>query len=270
LNYFSIMRVPYTIGDVLDTADGPARLLTIHPDGDLELEWDCTPGEVYTISPWLVRGRTHDQQTDKRERQTYTKHILQPLSKSRQNTAFVQYLGTLGRPMRELVVLVLDTRACHTINALLLAGLLPSRIYIPQPDVEEAHHIQQTHPTVKVFPGYRAGDLIWHLAGTQTRFHGMFLDYCGMPGDIGRKNTPADDLSNIQKYRLLQDRAVLAHTTCARSHQRVTRKFDSFLTLLAQERKIFRGHNVYKTKRTIYTDPASQTMCHYQCILQKK
>jgi hypothetical protein len=201
----------------------------------------------------------------------YKKDRNQTLSKTEQNTAFLVYLRSLGIPMKKLSVLVLDTSVLRTTRMLLAAGLMPSHIYIPQPDVVEATLMLDQYPTLRVFVGLKAGDLIWKMADRGVRFHGALMDYCGMPGKIGRKNTPVDDMASLLRYNLLADQAVLTQTVCARSCVQVTEKFESFKYLVRIIRNCSRhdGRRLYKAKELIYTDPGSQTMCHFRCILSR-
>jgi hypothetical protein len=193
------------------------------------------------------------------------------VSKTEQNTAFVEYLQSLGLPMKQLYVLVLDTSRLRTTRLLLAAGLMPSHIYIPQPDAVEAACMLETYPTLRVFAGLKAGDLIWKMADRNVLFHGALMDYCGVPGIIGRKNTPVDDMNNLLHYNLLADQAVLTQTVCARSHVKVTRKFEGFKHLVQTIKKCARrdGRLLRKSQGITYTDPGSQTMCHFRCILSR-
>ena len=166
--------------------------------------------------PHAKRQRSSRRQEDvarptKRPRSNaaYTKDLTSTVSKTEQNTAFVAYLRSLGLPMKSISVLVLDTRMLRTTRMLLAAGLMPSHIYIPQPDKVEAAHMLKECPTLRVSAGLKAGDLIWKMAGRGTRLHGALLDYCGMPGDVGIKNTPVDDMDNLLRYNVLQDQAVV-------------------------------------------------------------
>ena len=202
---------------------------------------------------------------------TYKKHLTSTVSKTEQNTAFLGYLRSLGIPMKNLVVLVLDTSRLRTTRMLLAAGLLPSRIYIPQPNGVEAAQMLKQYPTLRVFAGLKAGDLIWKMADRKVRFHGALLDYCGAGGKIGRKNMPVDDMANLLRYNLLADQAVLTQTVCARSSVRVTEKFQNFKYLVKTVRGCSRRdrRRVTKAKELIYTDPGSQTMCHFRCVISK-
>jgi hypothetical protein len=193
------------------------------------------------------------------------------ISKTEQNTAFLTYLRLLDIPMKKLVVLILDTSMLCTTKMLLEAGLLPSHIYIPQPDIMEAKRMTDEYPTLKVFSEMKAGDLIWKLADKGIKFHGVHADYCGTPGDVGRKNMPVDDMTNLIRYSLLMDQAVLTQTVCARSRVAVRVKYESFKYLIRMIKKRSRsdGRRVYKANESIYTDKGSQTMCHYRCILRK-
>jgi hypothetical protein len=200
---------------------------------------------------------------------TYKKDLTPTVSKTEQNTAFLDYLRTLGIPMKKLSVLVLDTSMLRTTRMLLTAGLMPSHIYIPQPDKVEAARMLEQYPTLRVFPGLKAGDLIWKMAGGGVRFHGALMDYCGMAGKTGTKNMPMDDVVNLFRYKLLQDQAVLTQTVCARSCVQVTEKYEGFKSLVKTVHNCARRstQRVYKAKELIYTDPGSQTMCHYRCIV---
>lgn len=202
----------------------------------------------------------------------YKKDRTPVASKSEQNTAFLVYICSLGIPMKKLSVLVLDTSMLRTTRMLLAAGLMPSHIYIPQPDEAEATRMLEQYPTLRVFAGLKAGDLIWKLADRGIKFHGALMDYCGMPGKIGRKNAPVDDMVNLFRYNLLQDHAVLTQTVCARSCVQTSRKYDGFKSLVKSIRNHTRldGRRLYKAKELIYTDPGSQTMCHFRCMLQDK
>jgi len=202
---------------------------------------------------------------------TYTKDQTGTVSKTEQNTAFLRYLCSLNIPVKKLQVLVLDTSILRTTRMLLAAGLLPSHIYIPQPDEVEATRMLEQCPTLRVFAGLKAGDLIWKMADRNIKFHGALLDYCGAPGQYGRKNTPMDDLANLFRYKLLSDTAVLTQTVCARSHVRTFQKYAGFKAMRKSIRTYSRldKRRLYKAKEIIYTDPGSQTMCHFRCILQK-
>ena len=193
------------------------------------------------------------------------------VSKTEQNAAFLAYLRSLDIPMKHLFVLVLDTSMLRTTRMLLAAGLVPSHIYIPQPDAVEASRMLEHYPTLRVFAGLKAGDLIWKMADRGVRFHGALMDYCGAPGKIGSKNTPTDDMNNLLHYNLLEDQAVLTQTVCARSCVKVSKKYEGFTRLVKTIRNSAGrdGRRVLKTKKTIYTDPGSQTMCHFRCILSK-
>jgi hypothetical protein len=171
--------------------------------------------------------------------------------------------------MKKLSVLVLDTSVLRTTHMLLTAGLMPSHIYIPQPDLVEAARMLEQYPTLRVFAGLKAGDLIWKMADRGVRFHGALMDYCGMAGKTGTKNTPMDDVVNLFRYNLLQDQAVLTQTVCARSCVQVTEKYEGLRSLVKTIQNCSRrsGQRVYKAKELIYTDPGSQTMCHYRCVI---
>ena len=116
----------------------------------------------------------HDPRTS-----TYKKDRTAIVSKTEQNTAFLVYLCSLNIPMKKLQVLVLDTSALRTTRTLLAAGLMPSHIYIPQPDEVEAARMLEQYPTLRVFAGLKAGDLIWKMADRGIKFHGALMDYCG-------------------------------------------------------------------------------------------
>ena len=212
-----------------------------------------------------IPGSTKRQRTVS----TYTKDVT--VSKTEQNTAFLAYLRSLGIPMKNLFVMVLDTSRLRTTRMLLAAGLLPSRIYIPQPSGVEAAQMLKQYPTLRVFAGFKAGDLIWKMADRKVRFHGALLDYCGASGQIGRKNMPVDDMANLLRYNLLADQAVLTQTVCARSCVRVMEKFESFKYLVKTVRSCSRRdrRRVTKAKELIYTDPGSQTMCHFRCVISR-
>ena len=221
----------------------------------------------------LTRKR-HLSTTDEHESRTtmYTKDRTPTVSKTQQNTSFLAYLQTLDIPMKKLIVLVLDTSMLRTTRLLLDAGLLPSHIYIPQPDMVEAAMMLEQFPTLKVFAGIKAGDLVWELADRPIRLHGALLDYCGAPGKVGRKNMPADDVANLFRYNLLADHAVLTQTICARSCVRVTQKYEGLKYLVKTIENCARrlGRRLYKSKEIVYTDPGSQTMCHFRCIVSKR
>jgi hypothetical protein len=202
---------------------------------------------------------------------SYKKDLTPTVSKTEQNMVFVEYLRSLGLPMKQLHVLVLDTRMLRTTRMLLAAGLMPSHIYIPQPDTVEAAHMLAEYPTLRVFAGLKAGDLIWKMADRKVCFHGALLDYCGMPGNLGTKNMPLDDMDNLLRYKLLADQAVLTQTVCARSHKKVTHKFEGFKHLMETTKKcaLRDGRRMRKAQGLTYTDPGSQTMCHFRCILTR-
>ena len=101
--------------------------------------------------------------------------MIPTASKTEQNTTFVEYLHSLGLPMKGLHVLVLDTSLLRTTRMLLTAGLTPSHIYIPQPDTTEAERMMKQYPTLRVFPGLKAGDLIWKMADRGVRFQGALM-----------------------------------------------------------------------------------------------
>jgi hypothetical protein len=201
----------------------------------------------------------------------YKKDLTPTVSKTEQNTAFVVYLRSLGLPMKTISVFVLDTSMLRTTRVLLAAGLLPSHIYIPQPDPAEASRMLEQYPTLRVFAGLKAGDLIWKMADRGVRFQGALMDYCGMAGSVGSKNSPVDDMVNLLRYNLLADQAVLTQTVCARSCVKVSQKYEGFKTLVKTVRNSAGrdGRRVSKTKQLIYTDPGSQTMCHFRCILSR-
>jgi hypothetical protein len=293
--YFSM----YQVGDAVDTTEGRAIVHKVYADGDLALSFpDYTfPDELFTMSPADVSRSTkrcrpsrtpsksvvpENARPTKRQRYsdrnpvlvpttTYTKDHFPVVSKTEQNTVFVAYLRTLGLPMKQLYVLVLDTSVLRTTHMLLAAGLMPSHIYIPQPNGVEAARMLEAYPTLRVFAGLKAGDLIWKLADRGVRFHGAMMDYCGAPGTIGRKNTPVDDMDNLLRYNLLADQAVLTQTVCARSCRKVTQKFEGFKHLVTTIQKCARrdGRRMRKAQGITYTDPGSQTMCHFRCILSK-
>ena len=129
----------------------------------------------------------------------------------------------------------------------------------------------EAYPTLRVSAGLKAGDLIWKMADRKVRFHGALLDYCGAGGIIGRKNMPADDMANLLRYNLLADQAVLTQTVCARSCVCVMEKFESFKYLVKTIRSCSRSdrRRVTKAKELIYTDPGSQTMCHFRCVISR-
>jgi hypothetical protein len=201
----------------------------------------------------------------------YKKDLTPVVSKTEQNTTFVAYLRSLGVAMKSISVLVLDTSMLRTTRMLLAAGLMPSHIYIPQPDAVEASRMLEQYPTLRVFSGLKAGDLIWKMADRGVRFQGAMMDYCGMAGAMGTKNTPVDDMINLLRYNLLDDRAVLTQTVCARSCMKVIQKYEGFKNLMKTIRNSAGrdGRRLSKTKQLIYTDPGSQTMCHFRCILSR-
>ena len=277
----------YQVGDAVGTTEGAAIVQQVYPDGDLALSFpDYTyPDEIFTMSPEDVspvcasskrqRSSAHLLQVVKRRKthnDAYKKDRTPIVSKTEQNTAFLSHLRSLGLPMKNLHVLVLDTSMLRTTHMLLEAGLMPSHIYIPQPDGVEAARMLEQHPTLRVFAGFKAGDLIWHMADRGVRFHGTLMDYCGAAGRIGRKNMPVDDMANLFRYNLLADQAVMTQTVCARSCVKVTQKFESFKYLVKNIRNCSRihGRRVHSAEELIYTDPGSQTMCHFRCILSKK
>ena len=78
-------------------------------------------------------------------------------------------------------------------------------------------------------------------------------------------------MANLFRYDLLSDNAVLTQTVCARSHVQTFQKYAGFKSLLKNLRRYARldGRRLYKAQKLIYTDPGSQTMCHFRCTLQK-
>jgi len=262
------------IGECVNTPAGQATVTEIYYDGDLGLVWSDHPEDVYSLPVSDVtpkRRRSPSPVTTSKKRQrggtTYTKQMT--TSKEDQNAMFVEYLQTLGRDMRQLRVMVLDTRACHSIRALVGAGVQPSRIYVPQPDADEAAAIKRQFPTVRAYSGRKMGDLIWELAGSKTQFDGILGDYCGMPGSVGKKNTPMDDVSNLFRYDMLAETAVVTQTICARSRTTSATKFSGLRMLKNHLSKKIRQNNrrMRRTKTYTYTDPGSQTMCHLRCIV---
>ena len=266
----------YQVGDDVNTTEGPAIVQRIYSDGELELSFPehTAPAELFTmapvhVSPCTKRRRSEHNVVDTKRRR-YKKDQTPTASKTEQNAAFLLYLRTLDIPMKKLSVLVLDTSMLRTTRTLLAAGLLPSHIYIPQPDRVEAARMLEQYPTLRVFAGLKAGDLIWNMADRSIQFHGALMDYCGAPGQDGQKNTPMDDMTNLFRYDLLSDHAVLTQTVCARSCVRTFQKYAGFKSLVKTIRKRSRldGRRLYKAKELIYTDPGSQTMCHFRCILK--
>jgi hypothetical protein len=292
----------FHVAQVVNTTEfGEAIIRQIYSDGDFAVSFpEYSPSKLFTVSPWEVsrkRGRPPNNKgplakkrksasvmtrksirtvtkkkyipipTVKQKRNTYTKS--ETASKTQQNTEFITYLRSLNRPMNKLRVIVLDTSKLRTTRLLLAAGLTPAHIYIPQPDPNEAAMMIEYYPTLSVFPGIKAGDLIWKMAGTNTRFDGVMMDYCGMPGTIGRKNMPIDDMANMFRYNILADDAVLTQTVCARSCVKVLKKYEGFKNLIKSIRNHSRrdGRRLSKAKQLIYTDPGCQTMCHFKCIL---
>jgi hypothetical protein len=199
----------YQVGDAVSTTEGAAIVQQVYSDGDLALSFPdyIFPDEIFTMSPEDVshvcssskrqRSSSNDLHVVKRRKTSYKKDMTPIVSKTEQNTAFLSHLRSLGLPMKNLHVLVLDTSILRTTHLLLAAGLMPSHIYIPQPDGVEAARMLDQHPTLRVFAGFKAGDLIWHMADRGVRFHGTLMDYCGAAGRIGRKNMPVDDMANL-------------------------------------------------------------------------
>ena len=229
-----------------------------------------TKPRLKTRSPHMKEEQEQEQEHVPRTT-LYKKDRNPTLSKTEQNMAFLVYLRSLGLPMKKLSVLVLDTSVLRTTRLLLAAGLVPSHIYIPQPDTVEAVRMLEKYPTLRVFAGLKAGDLIWKMADRGVRFHGALMDYCGMAGKVGTKIMPMDDVTNLFRYSLLADQAVLTQTVCARSHVRVTQKYEGLKSIVKTIRNCSRrdGRSMCKAKELIYTDPGSQTMCHFRCIISK-
>jgi hypothetical protein len=92
-----------------------------------------------------------------------------------------------------------------------------------------------------------------------------------MPGAVGTQNTPVDDMDNLLRYNVLHAQAVLTQTVCARSCVKVSQKYQGFKYLVKAIQSSARrdGRRVYNTKKFVYTDPGSQTMCHFRCILSR-
>ena len=247
----------FSVGDTVETKWGPAIIWKMYPDGDVDLVWKNTPGKQYSLSMdeiWVKKTKTN----------SYTKRNT--ATKQAQNSKFIQHLREL-KPLNKVKVFILDTGNCFSTAACVAAGIRPSRIYIPQPDHDEAARIKQKYPTVKVYPGYKAGELVFALAGKTRAFDGFMLDYCGMPGNPGQKNSPMDDISNIAKYDLLSDSAVVTQTVCARSCKRVNKKHENLYNLI-QHTKGSISHKISNMKTNIYKDKGSQTMCNVQYILR--
>ena len=284
---YPTMHVPYQIGDQVMTSDGRAIVRVIYPDGDMALTWGSDQ-TMYTLSPWQVwfpTARAHrvqkrplktktkrSQKLKKQKCASRTYHKDRTPSKDKQNDGFVQALQRINVACYAHRVLVLDTKYCRSIDALRAIGVWSSRIYVPQPDADEAQRIKRQHPTVRVYPGIKAGDLIWQLANTSIKFSGLLLDYCGMPGDRGHKNTPLDDVENVFRYNLLEDQSVVTCTICARSCQRTTEKFSEFKRLVSTFRTLARQYGMKLSRLTtmVYTDPGSQTMCHVRFVLTRR
>ena len=127
------------IGECVDTPAGQATVTEIYYDGDLGLVWSDHPEDVYSLPVSDVtqkrRRRSPSPVTTSKKRQrggtTYTKQMT--TSKTDQNAMFVEYLQALGRDMRQLRVMVLDTRACHSIRALVGLGDVDPRRLHPSP-----------------------------------------------------------------------------------------------------------------------------------------
>ena len=93
-----------------------------------------------------------------------------------QIAGFILYLQSLGIPAKNMFVLVL----CTT-RLLLAAGLMPSHIYIPQPDTVEASRMLEQYPTLRVFAGLRAGDLSGKWPTVGSVFTGYEWIIVGLP-----------------------------------------------------------------------------------------
>ena len=272
----------YTVGEEVETTEGIAIIKQLYSDGDMALSFPTytDPTELFTMSPKDILRKTKKRRLDhhqesgvrKKMKQTdkYNKDKYNVPSKTEQNNAFVTYLRVLGKEMRSLRVIVLDTYRLRTTRTLIAAGMLPSHIYIPQPDIIEAKIMNTLYPTLKVYAGMKVGDLIWTLADKNITFDGVMMDYCGMPGYIGQKNTPVDDVTNLFHYNILSKNAVLTQTVCARSCTRTLTKFEGFTRLVKTVHTAVRRNKrkVYKARENIYTDPGSQTMCHFRCVVR--
>ena len=258
----------FQVGDILTTTtDDRVCVKKVYYNNELAV---CFPDEkvgskkIYTILPSEICSAKKDRQYNKDEQET--------LSKTAQNDSFVERLQLLGKDMKEIRVLVLDTKYLRTTQKLLAAGLLPSRIFIPQPDVEEAECMLAKYPTLKVFGGKKAGDLIFQLADKKLKFDGLMLDYCGCSGMVGQKNKPADDIFNLFHYDMINAHSVLTFTVCARSVFAVTKKFESYYGLVKVVQKFAKKagfKKIYKAKNDHYTDYGCQTMSHHRCMLMK-
>jgi hypothetical protein len=280
------METMYTVGEEVETTEGIAIIKQLYNDGDMALSFPTyrDPTELFTMSPKDILRKTkkktnkrrlgHCQESNVRKKikQTgnYNKDRHNAPSKTEQNDAFVTYLHALGKEMKSLRVIVLDTHMLRTTRTLLAAGILPSHIYIPQPDIKEAKIMSKLYPTLRVYPGIKVGDLIWTLADKKITFDGVMMDYCGMPGYLGQKNTPVDDVTNLFHYNILSKNAVLTQTVCARSCTRTLTKFEGFTRLVKTVHTAVRRNKrkIYKARENIYTDPGSQTMCHFRCVVR--
>ena len=210
--------------------------------------------------PVQVQDQVQVQVQEEQELHSYKKQATP--EKIAQNTAFAVLL-----PVKP-TVMILDHTEAFTTKALLKHGVSERKIYIAQPNIEVAAKIHIAHPKLKIFNGF-AGDFIFN---TKKQFNGVFLDYCGMPGGLGKKNSPMDDICNMFRYNKLKgDNVVFAVTVCARSAVKHSKKYESFDSLISfvQDQAEKHAYSITKPYRNIYTEQGHQTMCHYRCVLNK-
>lgn len=134
-------------------------------------------------------------------------------------------LSEINKPTSSLNALVLDAEDMRFSNILLENGFKKENIDVA--NCGDLHTIREMQKLQRanVYAMFM-GDFIDINAQNAKKYDIFYLDYCGMPGMIGKKNTPLDDIEKIFKKRLVANNARIAITVCARNNTKNRIKYE--------------------------------------------
>lgn len=173
-------------------------------------------------------------------------------------------VSELGPKHPKLKALVLDAEDTKFSEVLVINhGVQSTNIDVPNCNGADVVEEMNARGFATVHDSF-LGDFLRSPASQKTKQYDLlFLDYCGMPGDAGKPNTPIHDMAELFEGRFVAKRATLGVTVCLRNHAKTAIMYQNMHKIAnAVTSAAFTNGYLATTKmQTIYKDQGSQTMC---------
>lgn len=170
-------------------------------------------------------------------------------------------VSDLGPKNTNLLALVLDAEDTQFSELLVKNhGVRPTNIDVPNCNGTEVVEQMNGRGFATVHDSF-LGDFV--RATTPKKYDLLFLDYCGMPGDVDKPNTPLHDVNELFEGGFVARNAVLGLTVCLRNHAKTKIMYQNMHQMAnAVTSAAFSNGYLATTKmQTIYKDAGSQSMC---------